>query len=77
MHYKGMITAEHIKKIRSDRRETQGEFGAHFGVDQATIHRWESNGISSRGVTAVAVEKMLQSLPPAKRAPSVTTEPAQ
>jgi DNA-binding transcriptional regulator YiaG len=64
MHYEGMITAERIKAARSARKETQDEFGAHFGVDQATIHRWESKGITGRGVTALAVERVLAELPP-------------
>jgi DNA-binding transcriptional regulator YiaG len=69
MHYGGMITADRIKSVRAARQETQGEFGAHFGVDQATIHRWESKGITERGVTAMAVERVLAELPP-KSAPS-------
>lgn len=64
MHYGAMITAERIKQVRAGRRETQGEFGAHFGVDQATIHRWEAKGITERGVTALAVERVLAELPP-------------
>ena len=48
------MTGAQIKKIRESREETQVEFGAHFGVDQSTIHRWETNGITDRGVTRLA-----------------------
>jgi DNA-binding transcriptional regulator YiaG len=56
------MTGAQIKKIREDRRETQVAFGARFGVDQSTIHRWETNGITDRGVTRLAIERVLSEL---------------
>ena len=56
------MTGREIKKIREDRHETQAVFGAHFGVDQSTIHRWETNGITDRGVTRLAIERVLLDL---------------
>jgi len=56
------MTGAQIKKIRESRGETQVEFGEHFGVDQSTIHRWESNGITDRGVTRLAIERVLLDL---------------
>jgi len=56
------MTGAQIKKIREDRGETQVAFGAHFGVDQSTIHRWETNGITDRGVTRLAIERVLLDL---------------
>jgi DNA-binding transcriptional regulator YiaG len=61
VHNPGM-TGREIKKIREDRHETQAVFGAHFGVDQSTIHRWETNGITDRGVTRLAIERVLLDL---------------
>jgi DNA-binding transcriptional regulator YiaG len=56
------MTGTEIKKIREDREETQAAFGLHFGVDQSTIHRWEANGITDRGVTRLAIEHVLSEL---------------
>jgi len=61
VHNPGMTGAQ-IKKIREARGETQAEFGERFGVDQSTIHRWETNGITDRGVTRLAIERVLLDL---------------
>jgi DNA-binding transcriptional regulator YiaG len=60
------MTGAEIKKIREDRDETQAAFGVHFGVDQSTIHRWETNGITDRGVTRLAIEHVLSALKKAR-----------
>ncbi len=62
MHNQGM-TGEQIKAARKALKETQGAFAARFGVDQSTIHRWETEGVPERGVTAIAVRQVLDSLP--------------
>jgi DNA-binding transcriptional regulator YiaG len=58
------VTGSQIRKIREARGETQAVFGTHFGVDQSTIHRWETNGITDRGVTRLAIERVLSELKP-------------
>jgi DNA-binding transcriptional regulator YiaG len=57
-----MPTGEQIKAARKDLNESQAAFGSRFGVDQATIHRWESKGLPKRGTARVAVEKLLDEL---------------
>lgn len=62
MHNDRMPTSEDIKKARKALRESQAAFGSRFGVDQATIHRWEKNGLPDQGTARVAVETFLESL---------------
>lgn len=56
------LTGDQIKAIRGSRGETQAQFAAHFGVDQPTVHRWETKGVTKRGLTANAVERILSEL---------------
>lgn len=67
-----MPTSDKIKEARASLGETQAEFGLRFGVDQSTIHRWETNGVPERGVTRMAVESVLGQLP--KREPAEATQ---
>lgn len=62
MHNRGMITGEQIKAVRRRLGEKQAQFAEHFGVDQATVHRWEKKGISERGMTLLAVHNILKEL---------------
>jgi len=62
MHSSGMATADDIKRVRQGRGESQEAFAAHFGVDQSTIHRWETLGPPDRGAGAVLVSRMLAEL---------------
>lgn len=39
--------------------ETQAEFAKHFGVNQSTIHRWETEGIPRTGRTRILIDLML------------------
>ena len=55
------ISKEEIRKVRDNLQETQAVFGARFGVDQATVHRWETRGIPARGTTRVLLENFLRS----------------
>jgi DNA-binding transcriptional regulator YiaG len=64
------MTGREIKKIREDREETQAAFGLHFGVDQSTVHRWEKDGITDRGVTRLAIEHVLSRLKTRSKIPS-------
>ena len=57
-----MLESTDIKAVRTRLGETQAEFASRFGVDQATIHRWEKGGVPARGTARVAVEKVLEGL---------------
>ena len=57
-----MVSPEQIKRVRRARGESQSEFAKHFGVDQSTIHRWETYGIPERGMTPVAVDRILKDI---------------
>jgi transcriptional regulator with XRE-family HTH domain len=59
-----MVTSDDIRRARQLRKESQGAFAAHFGVDQSTIHRWETAGVPD-GLVAIGIEKVLSELPPA------------
>lgn len=62
-----MVTAQDVKAARERLGESQTAFAKRFGVDQSTIHRWETDGVPDRGVTARAVAFILNELgcPPA------------
>jgi DNA-binding transcriptional regulator YiaG len=55
-----MISAEQIKKTRMELGESQAVFGERFGVDQATIHRWETISPPKRGPARKAVEDLVE-----------------
>ena len=46
-----------IKALRAARKWTQDEMAAHFGVDKATVWRWENQGVPDRGTTRRAIER--------------------
>ena len=63
-----MVTATEIKDVRTKiAEESQEAFGARFGVDQSTIHRWETSGPPSRGPGRKALERVLSELREAAR----------
>lgn len=62
MHSRAMPTAETVKQAREALGESQEAFGRRFGVDQSTIHRWETDGLPDRGTTKMAVERVLADL---------------
>jgi DNA-binding transcriptional regulator YiaG len=66
-----MPTSEQIKTARERLGETQAQFGARFGVDQSTVHRWETKGLPDYGPTRMVVERLLSSL--SKSEPKVRT----
>lgn len=57
-----MLTNADIKAARKHLGETQTAFAERFGVDQATVHRWETRGLPERGTARVAVENLLKDL---------------
>jgi len=62
MHSAGMLTGAELKKARELLKESQEAFGARFGVDQSTIHRWESVGSPKRGAARRSIERLLSDL---------------
>ena len=58
-----MLTPGDIKSLRSRLRESQAVFGERFGVDQTTVHRWETNGLPDRGAARTAVERFANEMP--------------
>lgn len=61
-----MVTAGQIRTARERAKESQGEFGRRFGVDQSTIHRWETVGPPRRGSAIVLIEQFLAQEAPAE-----------
>ncbi len=57
-----MITAETIKAARLRLGETQTEFAERFGCNQATIHRWETNGPPANGMASVLLKRIIAEL---------------
>ncbi len=57
-----MPTREDIKAARNLLKESQAAFAKRFGVDQATVHRWEKKGLPEHGTARVAVESLLGDL---------------
>lgn len=57
-----MPTKDEIRAARELLGESQAAFGRRFGVDQATVHRWEKNGLPERGTAQVAVGNLLREL---------------
>lgn len=57
-----MVSPEHIKRIRLALGENQTKFAKRFGVDQSTIHRWETYGVPDRGAAPIAVDRILKEI---------------
>jgi transcriptional regulator with XRE-family HTH domain len=57
------MTGEQLREARERLGETQAAFAARLGVDQSTIHRWETNGPPDRGPAKIAIESVLAGLP--------------
>lgn len=51
-----------IREAREKVGESQAAFGARFGVDQSTIHRWETKGAPRRGPARKAIEREISSI---------------
>ena len=51
-----------IRRARDRVGESQTAFGARFGVDQTTIHRWETKGPPSRGSARKAIEREISDI---------------
>ena len=48
-----------LKSLRERVGESQAEFGLRFGVDQSTIHRWETRGAPKRGPARIVIDRLI------------------
>jgi len=55
-----MISGEEIRQARIKLGESQTAFGRRLGVDQSTIHRWETAGPPEGGAAPKLLEQFLQ-----------------
>lgn len=62
-----MVDDLDIKALRAARGWTQHDMAAHFGVDKATVWRWENIGIPSRGASRKALETEFRALSSRKK----------
>ena len=65
-----MLTKTDIIALRSDLEESQQKFGSRFGVKQSAVALWEKNGPPTRGLVAVALEKLRARTP--SKAPALS-----
>ena len=57
-----MIKPSQIIKTRARLGESQTKFAKHFGVNQSTVHRWETGELPIEGIIAHGVEAVLARL---------------
>lgn len=62
MHSCVMVSAKRIREAREALGESQAVFGSRFGVDQSTVHRWETDGPPTRGPGRMAIEQIVNEL---------------
>jgi DNA-binding transcriptional regulator YiaG len=63
-----------IKQFREARGWTQGDMANYFGVDKATVWRWENRGVPTRGPARQAIDRAIESLQGADTAANCTRE---
>jgi len=68
MHNRDMFDAVQIKEMRARLGESQVVFGARFGVDQSTVHRWETETPPKRGPALLALRALKSELDKAPQA---------
>ncbi|WP_316172452.1 helix-turn-helix domain-containing protein [Bradyrhizobium sp. SZCCHNRI2049] len=56
------MDASLIREARERIGESQAAFAERFGVDQSTVHRWETNGPPARGPARRLIERELQAI---------------
>jgi DNA-binding transcriptional regulator YiaG len=54
-----MAKKRDIKAVRKSFEESQAVFALRFGVDQATIHRWETKGMPKSGPARIMLDRLL------------------
>lgn len=58
----GKITARQIKQARQRLGESQSEFATRFAVNQATAHRWETDGPPENGPAMILLRQLLEQI---------------
>lgn len=58
-----MLTKTDIAALRADLEESQEKFGARFGVTQGAVSKWETDAPPSRGLVAIALERLRAKTP--------------
>ena len=56
------MNAQLIRQAREKVGESQAAFGERFGVDQSTVHRWETQGPPKYGPARKALERELSQI---------------
>jgi DNA-binding transcriptional regulator YiaG len=56
------MDAQLIRRAREKVGESQAVFGRRLGVDQSTVHRWETKGPPSNGPARKALERELSAI---------------
>ena len=65
MHYDRMLQTDiDLRAVREKIGDSQADFGARLGVNQSTVHRWETRGLPKHGTARNAVEKVVAELKP-------------
>lgn len=57
-----MIEPADIKRARQRLGESQAAFAKRFGVNQSTLQRWETGGVTESGTARIAIEYVLAEL---------------
>ena len=55
-----MTTSDELKAVRETLGDSQAAFAARFGVDQSTVHRWETKGPPKRGAAKILIDQLLE-----------------
>jgi DNA-binding transcriptional regulator YiaG len=63
------MDAQLIREAREKVGESQASFGERFGVDQSTVHRWETQGPPRHGPARKALERELSLIETAGQTP--------
>jgi DNA-binding transcriptional regulator YiaG len=59
---KHQVTAIAIRRARDALGETQGEFAARIGINQATVSRWETGRLPKKGVAQALLRRVMEDI---------------
>lgn len=62
-----MVTGEDIREARKALKLSQASFARRIGVNQSTVHRWETRGLPMHGVAAKHISDFILKLAILKR----------
>jgi len=57
-----MLSAETIRSTRAHIGESQAAFAQRFGVNQSTVHRWETEGPPTTGPGRRMIEQVIREI---------------